>query len=185
MLRSTDVCFHQHSFSDMSSVFSHLHTSKRDQLCSYCLCQSRTLWLYLGIKTLLCQRLQIKSEKSAFACVWAAHGALQEHSFCSAFCWWSPARCGKSLRPQRAPCALTVWPHIYAFHIQELLPNLFKLRAPGAEMSLPPHTSSEITFVDTRETLDAKAFWTDKEINQVVAPSTLKLQMEQKYKMKP
>lgn len=52
-------------------------------------------------------------------------------------------------------------------------------------MSLPSHTSSEITFVDIRETLDAKAFWTDKEINQVVAPGTLKLQTEQKYKMKP
>lgn len=30
-----------------------------------------------------------------------------------------------------------------------------------------------------------KLFWTDKEINQVVAPGTLKLQMEQKHKMKP
>lgn len=155
-----DTCSHHHGFSDLSSVFSHPYTSKgkRDQLCSYCSYQSRTLWLYLGIKTLLCQGLQVNNEKAAFARVWRAHGALQQHSFCSAFCWCFPVRCGRSLRPQRALCALTIWPHIQVFHTQELLPNLLKLHAPGVEMSRPPHTSSEITFVDTRETLNAKAF---------------------------
>jgi len=77
-----DTCSHQHSFSGLSSVFSCSYTSqdKRDQLRSYCSYQSHTLWLYVGIKILLHQGLQMSSKKAAFACVWMGHGALQEHS---------------------------------------------------------------------------------------------------------
>lgn len=169
----------------MQYLFPFIHQQGQETTSVITVYISHILWLYVGIKTILCQGLQINCAKAAFAHVSRAHDALHQHSSCSAFHWWFPVPYGQSLRPQHIPCALIVWPHIQASHIQKLLLNLLKLCMPGAEMSLTPHTSSEITVVDEREALDAKAFWTDKEINQAAAPSTLKLQMEQRYKIEP
>lgn len=68
-------------------------------------------------ETLLHQGLQINSEKAAFAYILSIHGALQQHSFCSALLWWLTSCCGRWLRLQHASCALIVWPCIRVFHI--------------------------------------------------------------------
>lgn len=124
----------KHSFSGSSRVFSHSYTSKSERTCSSCFYQGLAPWLYLGIKTLLPQCLQVNSEKTAFVYVWRTRGPL--HSFWSAFCCWFPACFTRT-------SAHSLWPYPSVFLIQKLLPNLLKLHATGAEKSLPPHTSSK------------------------------------------
>lgn len=88
--------------------------------------------------------------------LWCCAAALLLPHWCFASCW------GRSLSPQCAP-----HPHVLLFPFQELPLNSVQLQASGLDISFPSQTSSEITFVDTRETLHAKLFEMTKRWPQV------------------
>lgn len=101
--------------------------------------------------------------------LWCCAAALLLPHWCFASCW------GRSLSPQCAP-----HPHVLLFPFQELPLNSVQLQASGLDISFPSQTSSEITFVDTRETLHAKLFEMTKRWPQVHWKCRLSKSVKQK-----